>query len=162
MSSVTFEMKREFSANQDLLSTRSRFLKQPETGSQREIFSLKLPDFSVKLYRHRTVSRKKEKWTFSDAGISQPHEAKRRSEIFSPNIIIPTPNKDSPKFITSHKLPDGLQSQLTFTKKGKFPSDPYRNPKPHNFRLVSLKKFKICLKHFSLVVLTFQHKMVIY
>ncbi|MEQ2285134.1 hypothetical protein AMECASPLE_028732 [Ameca splendens] len=124
MSSITFEMKNTFSASQDLLSTRSKTLKLPETGSQCTVFSIKPIDFSMKLYSHLTVSQKNKK-TLSDAVAGKLYKTKRRSGIFPPNIINQSPKKtDAQEFNTSHRRPDALQSQLMFVRMGKFPSDP--------------------------------------
>ncbi|KAI9533137.1 hypothetical protein NQZ68_025531 [Dissostichus eleginoides] len=42
--------------------------------------------------------------------------------------------EESPKFLTSYRPPDSLESELMFVKTGKYLCGPYKNPKPHNFR----------------------------
>ncbi|KAF4086229.1 hypothetical protein AMELA_G00104120 [Ameiurus melas] len=42
--------------------------------------------------------------------------------------------RNIPVFITSYKPPGLLELQLQFVKLGQFPSRPYKNLKPHNFR----------------------------
>ncbi|XP_041843383.1 uncharacterized protein si:dkey-30e9.6 [Melanotaenia boesemani] len=60
---------------------------------------------------------------------------KRIKGRFFPNIVhAGTKKKDAPKFITTHRPPDVLKSELMFVKRGKHPPGPYMNPKPPNFR----------------------------
>ncbi|XP_054478164.1 uncharacterized protein si:dkey-30e9.6 [Anoplopoma fimbria] len=76
----------------------NKWFSLPETESHRDVWSIKPPDFSLKLYR-----------SF----------CKR---------------EESPKFISSYRPPDALESELMFVKSGKYVSGPYKNPKPHDFR----------------------------
>lgn len=148
LSSVCFEEKNKFSASQHLCLARSKWFTLPETESHSDVWSIKPPDFSLKLYRSLSVPQRTETKTHSN--LPQLSETKRRSGIFLPNALHESYQKDdSPKFITSYKPPDALESELMFVKTGKFPSGSYKNPKPHDFRPVGVCKHKSCFIPFS-------------
>ncbi|XP_051813006.1 uncharacterized protein si:dkey-30e9.6 isoform X1 [Acanthochromis polyacanthus] len=137
LSLVSFERKMQFTASQELSFTRSTFFKLAETESQSNVWSIKPPDFSLKLYRCMSGSQKKEGKTKTKLTVPQCGETKRRTGIFLPNVVHVNPErKDPPKFITSYRALDALESELMFVKTGKYNSGPYKNPKPHNFRPV--------------------------
>ena len=137
MSSVSFERKIQFSASQDLLFTRRKYFKLPE--SQSDGWSNKPPDFSVKLYSVQTFSQTKQSKTNLNVAEPQLSKTRRRKGSFLPNIMRMSPKKkNAPKFITTHRPADELDSELMFVRTGKYPYGPYRNPKPHNFRPVSV------------------------
>lgn len=141
LSSVYFEDKIKFSASQHLSYARSKWFTLPDTESQSNVWSIKPPDFSLKLYRSLSVPQKKERKTHSNLAVSEPSETKRRTGILLPKVLHETyQRKDPPKFITSYRPPDALESELMFVKTGKYSSGSYKNPKPHNFRLVSVSK----------------------
>lgn len=145
LSSVCFEEKIQFSASQHLSFARSKWFTLPETESQSDVWSIKPPDFSLKLYRSLSAPQKTERKTHSNLAVPQPRETKRKTGIFLPKVLHESyQREDPPKFITSHRPPDALESELMFVKTGKYPSGPYKNPKPHNFRPVSVCKHKIC------------------
>ncbi|KAM7382954.1 hypothetical protein PAMP_002647 [Pampus punctatissimus] len=129
LSSVCFEEKIQFSARQDLFFTRSKWFTLPKTESRGDVWSIKPPDFSLKLYRSASVPQKKERTPCPNPAV---RETKRRTVIFLPNVL--HERKDSPKFITSYRPPDALESEIMFVKRGKYPSGPFKNHKPHNFR----------------------------
>ncbi|XP_071326432.1 putative uncharacterized protein C7orf78 homolog [Trachinotus anak] len=133
--SVCFEGKIQFSARQDLCLARSKCFKLPETESRGDVWSIKPPDFSVKLYRSVSVPQKKERKTRGDPTAPKTTETERRPRIFLPNVFNESyKRKDPPKFITLYRPPDALETELMFVKTGKYPSESYKNPKPHNFR----------------------------
>lgn len=137
LSSVSFESKIRFSASRNLSLMRSKCFKQPKTEDQRDVCSIKPPDFSVKLYSRLTDSQKKPRK--KNANEARPSETKRTMGKYLPIIEHGSPEKkNAPKFITSHRPPDALESELMFVKTGKYPSGCYRNPKPHDFRPVSV------------------------
>ncbi|XP_044064114.1 uncharacterized protein si:dkey-30e9.6 [Siniperca chuatsi] len=137
LSSVCFEEKTQFSASHNLSFARSKWFTLPETESQSDVWSIKPPDFSLKLYRSLSVPQKKVRKTHSNLAVPQSSETKRRTGIFLPKLLHERyQSEDPPKFITSHRPPDALESELMFVKTGKYPSGPYKNPKPHNFRLL--------------------------
>ncbi|KAM7421511.1 hypothetical protein PAMA_015585 [Pampus argenteus] len=129
LSSVYFEEKIQFSACQDLFFTRSKWFTLPKTESRGDVWSIEPPDFSLKLYRSASVPQKKERKPRPNPAVK---ETKQRTGIFLPNVL--HERKDSPKFITSYQPPDALESQIMFVKRGKYPSGPFKNHKPHNFR----------------------------
>lgn len=134
---ISFEDKAQFSANQELSLARSKCFKLPEIERRSDVWSIKPPDFSVKLYRSITLPHEKERKDSSPA-LSQQSVTKRKSDVVLPTILHESYQKKEPvKFITSHRPPDALESELMFVRTGKFPSGPYRNPKPHDFRPVS-------------------------
>ncbi|XP_050932075.1 uncharacterized protein si:dkey-30e9.6 [Lates calcarifer] len=108
-----------------------------DTESQcSDVWSIKPPDFSLKLYRSVSVPQKKERKVCANpAANHQTTETKRRTELILPNVLHESfKRKDPPKFITLYRPPDALESELMFVKMGKYPPEPYKNPKPHNFR----------------------------
>ncbi|KAK0136099.1 hypothetical protein N1851_028013 [Merluccius polli] len=150
ISSDRFDRKLLFSVRQDLAAERSR-CRISLAGSEAQspvvdVWSIQAPDFSPKLYRSLSGPR-------SDRGFN------RRPQAVSSGDTEKTPGQDVSKvlhvkrvvadilreagsrrelrrFTTSYKPPDALQAELMFVKLGKFPpSGPYRNPKPHDFRL---------------------------
>uniref|UniRef100_A0A3B4T3T5 Si:dkey-30e9.6 n=1 Tax=Seriola dumerili TaxID=41447 RepID=A0A3B4T3T5_SERDU len=128
-----FEGKIQFSASQDLRLARSKYFKLPETEIQSDVWSIKPPDFSLKLYRSLSIPQEKERKTTVE--VPQTTETKRRTGIFLPNVLDESyKRKDHPKFITLYRPPDPLQTELMFIRMGKYLSEPYKNPKPHNFR----------------------------
>lgn len=133
LSSICFEDKLQFSARQGLPYLRHKCFTSPKADTKYDIWSIKAPDLSVRLYRTLSEARK------IDRRASPPlTEAKK---IKLPNVLpVSNRRKKPPKFITFYRAPDCLQSELTFVKTGKYPSGPYKNPTPHNFRPVSLRK----------------------
>ncbi|XP_076592283.1 putative uncharacterized protein C7orf78 homolog [Chaetodon auriga] len=135
LSSVCFEDKIKFSASQKLSVARSKWFRVCEAESQSDVWSIKPPDFSLKLYRSLSVPQTKDRKTHSNLAVPQPDGIKRRTGIFLEKLLHESyQREDPPEFITSHRPPDALQSELTFVKTGKYHSGPYRNPKPHDFR----------------------------
>lgn len=135
--SVSFERKIQFSAGEDLSFMRSEYLKLRDAERRREAQSVRPPDFSVKLYS--CVSHKTGRHTHLKAVGPQPSETKRRHGHFLTNLLSSSPTRtDPPEFITAHRPPDALQTELMFVQAGKHPCGTYRNPKPHNFRPVSV------------------------
>ncbi|XP_074508995.1 putative uncharacterized protein C7orf78 homolog [Sebastes fasciatus] len=135
LSSVSFEEKIQFSASQHLSVARGKWFTLPETEIHSDVWSIKPPDFSLKLYRSLSVPQKKERKTYSNLTVAQPSETKRRTGIFLPTVLYESHQREeSPKFIRSYRPPDALESELMFVKTGKYLSGPYKNPKPHDFR----------------------------
>ncbi|XP_041798200.1 uncharacterized protein si:dkey-30e9.6 [Chelmon rostratus] len=135
LSSVCFEDKLKFSASQKLSVARSKWFTLSEAESQSDVWSIKPPDFSLKLYTSLSVPQKTERKTHSGLAVPPPDETKRRTGIFRAKLLHESyQREDPPKFITSYRPPDALESELMFVKTGKYHSGPYKNPKPHNFR----------------------------
>uniref|UniRef100_UPI003AAF436A putative uncharacterized protein C7orf78 homolog n=1 Tax=Centroberyx gerrardi TaxID=166262 RepID=UPI003AAF436A len=136
LSSVCFDRKTLFSASQDLALSRSKCLTFPESENQVDVWSIKPPDFSPKLYRCLTVPQKKSRNTRPDLAMPPPSETERRLEKRAvPKFLLESHKRtDAPEFVTSYRPPDASESRLMFVKTGTYPSGPYKNPKPHNFR----------------------------
>lgn len=166
LSSVCFEGKSHFSASQDLSLARSKYFKLPETESRGGVRSIKPPDFSLKLYRSVSVPQRKER----KANVNpQRREAKRKTQIMLPCVLHESNRrKETPKFIVSYRPPDAGESELMFVKTGKYLSEPYKNPKPHNFRPVIIHTSRSSQKRVSTkswswcgCYVQFKHKVVI-
>lgn len=139
--SFTFNRKLQFTADQNLIKSRSRnhtFLLPSAAVRHRDLWEIKPPDFSPKLYCTLSLPRIKKK-TLDPAILKEGlEEMYQRLDPISPVIRARQEQKwNIPEFITSYKPPGLLESQLQFVKLGQFPSGPYQNPKPHNFRTVS-------------------------
>lgn len=155
LSSVSFEEKIKFSASQSLSFARSKWFTLPQTESQSDVWSIKPPDFSLKLYRSLSDPQKKDRNTHSNPAVLQNKETKRRTGVLLlPKILHESYQRENPpKFVTSYKPPDALESELMFVKMGKFPSGSYKNPKPHDFRQVRLcERKKLHALYFLLYV----------
>ncbi|XP_041650217.1 uncharacterized protein si:dkey-30e9.6 [Cheilinus undulatus] len=99
------------------------------------MWSIKPPDFSVRLYRSLTVPEKKEKKGHSNPAVPQFGETKRRIRLTFPAVSHESyQRKEPPDFVTSYRPPDALESEMIFVRTGKYSYGPYKNPKPHNFR----------------------------
>ncbi|XP_070691005.1 putative uncharacterized protein C7orf78 homolog [Pempheris klunzingeri] len=135
LSSVRFEDKTRFSADQHLSFARSKWFTLPETESGGDMWSIAPPDFSVKLYRSLSLPREKERKTHSNPAGPQPGGTKWTTGTFLTKVLHESYHKEGPaKFVTCYRPPDALECELMFVKAGKHPSGPYRNPKPHDFR----------------------------
>lgn len=139
LSSVCFESKSHFSASQDLSLARSKYFKFVETENQGNVWGIKPPDFSIKQYRSLSVPQNKASKVNSKLAAPQPSETRRKAGRNLPNVLRENNTREEPpKFITSYRPPGALESELVFVKSGKYPCESYKNPKPHNFRPVSL------------------------
>ncbi|XP_029308130.1 putative uncharacterized protein C7orf78 homolog [Cottoperca gobio] len=135
LSSVCFEEKIQFSASQHLCSARSKRFSVPGTERHSDVWSIKPPDFSLKLYSSLSVPQKDERKTHLNLALTKSSETKRRTGTFLPRVLHESCRREeSPKFITSYRPPDSLESELMFVKTGKYLSGSYKNPTPHNFR----------------------------
>ncbi|KAK9514309.1 hypothetical protein VZT92_027785 [Zoarces viviparus] len=135
LSRVCFEDKIKFSASQRLSFARSKWFTLPETESHSDVWSIKPPDFSLKLYRSLSDPQRKERKTHSNPDVPRLSETKKTTGIFLPNVVHESHRREEPpKFITSYRPAGALESELMFVKSGKYLCGPYRNPKPHDFR----------------------------
>lgn len=153
--SFTFSRKLLFTANQNLITSRSRdrtfLLPTAAVRHAEDVWEIKPPDFSPKLYRTLSLPRIKKK-TLEPAILQEGlKELSQRPDIIR---LVMQPKQDHknniPVFITSYKPPGLLELQLQFVKLGQFPSGPYKNPKPHNFRPVSEHITRHCVNCTSL------------
>ncbi|XP_069576811.1 putative uncharacterized protein C7orf78 homolog [Brachyistius frenatus] len=128
----SFESKTRFSASRELSLARSGRFGPGEAESRSDPRRVGPPDFSLKLHCCQKEGRKADS---KAAAGRRPVEAKRKTPLFLPDVARVSPSgKGPPKFVTSYAPPDALRSELMFVETGKFPSGPYRNPKPHDFR----------------------------
>ncbi|XP_035267773.1 uncharacterized protein si:dkey-30e9.6 isoform X2 [Anguilla anguilla] len=133
--SVCFEKKTIFSASRDLASVRSRGFVHLEKAKDTDVWAVKAPDFSPKLYSHLHLPRKKKENRSPPLFISDSQEmlfrVKRPAQIVLPEI---SQSRELPAFTLRYQPPGGLESKLAFVKKGKYPSTAYSDPKPYDFR----------------------------
>lgn len=140
LASVYFDRKALFSVSQGLATTRSNHFVPPEPKKLADdVWSIKPPDFSPKLYKSLSVPRRKSRNTRPSLAMSDLGDTGVAIEkIRIPKFLSETDKRlEPPNFSASHKPPDALECLLMFVKAGKYPSGHYRNPKPHNFRPVS-------------------------
>nr|XP_046255015.1 uncharacterized protein si:dkey-30e9.6 isoform X2 [Scatophagus argus] len=168
LSSFRFEDKIKFSASQHLSFARSKWFTIHETESQSDERSIKPPDFSLKLYRSLTVPPKRETKAHSKVAVPRHNETKRGTGTFLPKVLHERHHREeTAEFITSFRCPDTLECDLKFVKTGKYPSGPYKNPKPHNFRPLDVDlpdivttyerdpgNLKLKLKHLDILLTT--------
>ncbi|XP_060799489.1 uncharacterized protein si:dkey-30e9.6 [Neoarius graeffei] len=136
--SFTFSRKLLFTASQNLITSRSRnhtLLLPTATVRKTDLWEIKPPDFSPKLYRTLSLPRIKKK-TLNPAILKEGLEERSQSLDKMPSVIQSKQEekRNIPVFITSYKPPGLLELQRQFVKLGQFPNGPYKNPKPHNFR----------------------------
>lgn len=146
LTSVCFQRKTEFSVSKNLYLARSKYFRplEPENHSQVNVWNLRPPDFSLKLYTTVSPPQKKERNFRPKVTRS---ESMRTSTIILPSIYLSEENnkkteKEPPTFITRYKPPDALETQVMFVRTGKFPTQQYENPRPHDFRGVSVSKWE--------------------
>ncbi|XP_060744923.1 uncharacterized protein si:dkey-30e9.6 [Tachysurus vachellii] len=136
--SFTFNRKLLFTASQNVITSRSRIHKLllPKAADRhRDLWEIKPPDFSPKLYCTLNLPRIKKK-TLDSAILKEGLEELSQSLDIMPPVMESKQekNRNIPVFVKSYKPPALLDLQLQFVKFGQFPRDPYKNPKPHNFR----------------------------
>ncbi|XP_068425272.1 putative uncharacterized protein C7orf78 homolog [Clinocottus analis] len=136
-SSVSFEDKLKFSTIQRLSLARSKLFTVPETDSHSSARSIEPLDYSLKLYKSPSDPRNKEKKRRSNLAAPRLCETMKRTSISLPNVKHEGDKSEvSPKFITSYRPPDALDTKLMFLKAGKHLAGPYKNPEPNYFRLL--------------------------
>lgn len=147
--SFTFNRQLLFTASQNLITSRSRIhrLVLPTAAARHtDLWEIKPPDFTPKLYRTLSLPRIKKK-TLDSAILKEGLEELSQSLDKMPSVVQSKQEKmrNVPEFVRSYKPPALLELQLQFVKLGQFPRDPYKNPKPHNFRPVSLQQARTSL-----------------
>ncbi|KAM9078180.1 LOW QUALITY PROTEIN: uncharacterized protein C7orf78 homolog [Megaptera novaeangliae] len=116
----------------DLNSKNKNVLQAPQSEIKVNIWEIKPPDFSYKLYTSLRLPEK--------PSSTIKEEERRKKSIFPGTMLhFPSvrnhPNKAmSPKFITTFPHLDSHKVKLIFVESGKYPNGVYLNPKPHNFR----------------------------
>ena len=131
--SVYFNRKTFFSASQDLATTRSKEFSLPESANQVDLWNLKPPNFTPKLYRSLKIPRRKGR----NISLASSRELVVRPVRVSTGVLPEIDQKKAlPQFNTSYRPADSFKSKLMFVKTGKYPTGPYKSPKPHDFRPV--------------------------
>ncbi|KAM9469515.1 LOW QUALITY PROTEIN: uncharacterized protein C7orf78 homolog [Clarias gariepinus] len=136
--SFTFNKKLLFIASQNLITSRSRnhTLLLPAAAVRHvDLWEIKPPDFSPKLYRTLSLPRIKKK-TIDPAILKEGLKEISQSLDKMPPVMWSKQKqkRNTPVFVSSYKPLGLLESQLQFVKFGQFSNGPYKNPKPHNFR----------------------------
>lgn len=136
---TSFDLRRKllFSVSQNLISSRSCGLVPPQAVPL-DPWNIKAPDFTPKLYRSVGLPRIKSKnihLVKSNDSVEQTSFVLEKIKDVTPLTF--SPHKEQP-FITCYKPPDSLETKLLFVRAGTNPVGPYKDPKPHNFRPVSL------------------------
>ncbi|XP_067093494.1 putative uncharacterized protein C7orf78 [Osmerus mordax] len=128
---VYFDRKTFFSASQDLATTRSKDFSLPESANQVDLWNLKPPNFTPKLYRSLKIPRSKGR----NISLTCSRELVVRPVRVSTGVLPEIDQKKAlQQFKTSYRPADSFKSKLMFVKTGKYPTGPYNSPKPHDFR----------------------------
>ncbi|KAM9650808.1 uncharacterized protein C7orf78 homolog [Trichechus inunguis] len=131
--SCIFAKSLQYSAQQGLNSKwKKDVMQSPQSDQKVNIWEIKPPDFSYKLY---TSLRSPEK---TSKNIKKERR-KTRSNFPETILHLPSIKNDpkksiSPKFITTFAHLDSYKAKIMFVKTGKYPNGVYLNPKPHDFR----------------------------
>ncbi|XP_054212974.1 putative uncharacterized protein C7orf78 isoform X2 [Homo sapiens] len=123
----------QYPSRQDLNSKwKKSVLQPPQCKMKVNVWEIKPPDFSYKLYTSLRIPERS----------SKPiKEEKRRKKISFPETMLHLPSirnhpkeVTAPKFITTFPHLDLQKAKLMFVKSGQYPRGVYVNPKPHDFR----------------------------
>ncbi|XP_042637365.1 uncharacterized LOC102725191 homolog [Orycteropus afer afer] len=107
-------------------------MQSPQSNMKVNIWEIKPPDFSYKLYVSLRPPEKKLR--------NIKKERKETRSNFPETILhLPSIRNDpkksiAPKFITIFPRLDSHKAKIMFAESGKYPSGVYLNPKPHDFR----------------------------
>lgn len=147
--SVDLRKKLLFSVSQKLISSRSCGLVPPHPVVPIDPWKIKAPDFTPKLYKSSGLPRIKSKnihLVKSNNSVEEKSFVLEKINDVTPSILpgLEQKGRKAQQFITFYKPPDSLESKLIFVRAGMYPVGPYTNPKPHNFRPVSLPHI-ICI-----------------
>lgn len=125
----------QYPSQQDLnFKWKKSVLQLPQCKMKVNVWEIKPPDFSYKLYTSLRIPERP----------SKPiKEEKRRKKISFPETMLHLPSirnhpKEAiaPKFITTFPRLDSQKAKLMFVKSGQYLRGAYVNPKPHDFRQV--------------------------
>uniref|UniRef100_A0ABI7VZC2 Uncharacterized protein n=2 Tax=Felis catus TaxID=9685 RepID=A0ABI7VZC2_FELCA len=118
---------------QDLNSKWKKVLQPPQSEMKVNIWEIKSPDFSYKLYTSLRFPEKPSRIIKEKQG--------REKKVNFPETMLHLPSirnhpkkAISPEFITTFPHMDSNEVKLMFVKSGKYPNGVYLNPKPHDFR----------------------------
>ncbi|KAJ1101442.1 hypothetical protein NDU88_006510 [Pleurodeles waltl] len=136
--SFVFARKVQFSANKELSIRRSKAVVQPRPVPDNDIWKRKPPDFSVRLYRSLQLPQLTAEYEREEVDTRNrirfwetvSELSKLQGELF-PDLM---GRWEPPKLQTRFPHIGPYEASLMFVKNGKFPSGPYKDPKPHDFR----------------------------
>lgn len=133
-----FARKVQFSANKELSIRRSKAVVQPSPVPDNDIWRRKPLDFSVRLYRSLQLPKQTAEYEKEEVDTRSrirlwetvSELCRLQGELF-PDLI---GRREPPKLQTRFPHIGPYEASLMFVKNGKFPSGPYKDPKPHDFR----------------------------
>ncbi|XP_044897780.1 uncharacterized protein LOC123381251 [Felis catus] len=115
------------------LQMEEKVLQPPQSEMKVNIWEIKSPDFSYKLYTSLRFPEKPSRIIKEKQG--------REKKVNFPETMLHLPSirnhpkkAISPEFITTFPHMDSNEVKLMFVKSGKYPNGVYLNPKPHDFR----------------------------
>ncbi|KAM8967113.1 uncharacterized protein C7orf78 homolog [Pelodytes ibericus] len=127
-----------FTANEHLAIERSKNFARPRITAKPDIWRKQPPDFSVRLYRSLTLPRKLVE--HDEVGRRQASKPQAPNHVSKLHILeddhLPSigGKEEPPKFLTKFKHVGQFEASLMCVKKGQYPKDTYKDPKPHDFR----------------------------
>ncbi|XP_030059337.1 putative uncharacterized protein C7orf78 homolog [Microcaecilia unicolor] len=131
--------KVKFSASLNLNIERNKHFQQPHSVPEVDLWKRKPPDFSIQLFRSLRLSKnskdsvvKREALSRSSLKLLEPvKELHKISEACFPSL---TRKPQPERFLTRFQHVGPYEAKLMFVKNGKYSSDAYKDPKPHDFR----------------------------
>ncbi|XP_049750145.1 uncharacterized protein LOC126081952 isoform X2 [Elephas maximus indicus] len=141
--SCIFPKSLQYSTQQGLNSKwKEKVIQSQQSDHEVNIWEVKPPDFSYKLYTSLRSPGKTSK-------NLKKERRKTRSNFPETTLHLPSIRNDpkkstSPQFITTFAHLDSHKAKIMFVKSGKYPSGVYLNPKPHDFRQVRIADFISC------------------
>lgn len=112
-------------------------LQPPQSEVKVNIWEIKPPDFSYKLYTSLRLTEKPSRTIMQEERRKIPDFPGKMVHL--PSLRNPPKKAVSPKFITTFPCLDSHKAKLMFVESGKYPNGVYLNPKPHDFRQVQKK-----------------------
>ena len=109
----------------------------PQAEVKVNIWEIKPPDFSYKLYTSLRLAGKPSRTIMQEERRKIPDFPGKMVHL--PSLRNPPKKAVSPKFITTFPRLDSQKAKLMFVENGKYPNGVYLNPKPHDFRQVQKK-----------------------
>ncbi|XP_045022453.1 uncharacterized protein LOC112586450 [Bubalus bubalis] len=106
----------------------------PQAEVKVNIWEIKPPDFSYKLYTSLRLAGKPSRTIMQEERRKIPDFPGKMVPL--PSLRNPPKKAISPKFITTFPRLDSQKAKLMFVESGKYPNGVYLNPKPHDFRQV--------------------------
>uniref|UniRef100_A0AAA9TT26 Chromosome 7 open reading frame 78 n=2 Tax=Bos TaxID=9903 RepID=A0AAA9TT26_BOVIN len=107
-------------------------LQPPQSEVKVNIWEIKPPDFSYKLYTSLRLAEKPSRTIMQEERRKIPDFPGKMVHL--PSLRNPPKKAVSPKFITTFPRLDSHKAKLMFVESGKYPNGVYLNPKPHDFR----------------------------